>query len=67
MDEVLIEIIQNELKNQKIKTKRKENTLTLITQDDVFDKDKYYYILGLNQNIIPKISSDNLDNKKMSI
>ena len=58
VDEVLIEIIENELKNQKIKNKKREKGIKIITPDEVFDKDKYYYILGLNQNIIPKIHKD---------
>jgi len=57
-DEVLIEIIQNELKKQKIKTKKLENSIKIITPDEVFEKSKHYYILGLNQNIIPKIHKD---------
>ena len=59
IDKIYIEIITNELKNTKIKTKEIEGALKVINIDEIYDKNKYYYILGFNQNIIPKIYEEN--------
>ena len=55
IDKTYIEIIENELKQTKIKTKEITGALKVINVDEIYDKNKYYYILGFNQNIIPKI------------
>lgn len=57
-DKTYIEIIENELKQTKIKTKEIKGALKVITIDEIYDKNKYYYILGFNQNIIPKIHEE---------
>ena len=58
VDETYIQIIENELKDKKLKSPKRENVLKIISTDEIYDKNKYYYILGLNQNIIPKIHKD---------
>ena len=58
VDKTYIEIIENELKQTKIKTKKIQGALKVISIDEIYDKDKYYYILGFNQNIIPKIHEE---------
>ena len=58
-DKTYIEIIENELKRTKIKTKEVEGALKVINIDEIYDKTKHYYILGFNQNIIPKIHEEN--------
>ncbi|MBR3230048.1 MAG: PD-(D/E)XK nuclease family protein [Bacilli bacterium] len=55
IDSTYIEIIETELKQTKIKTKEIKGALKVINIDEIYDKNKYYYILGFNQNIMPKI------------
>ena len=59
IDKTYIEIIENELKQTNIKTKEIEGALKVINIDEIYEKNKYYYILGFNQNIIPKIHEEN--------
>ena len=59
IDDKFIEIIKNELKKTKIKTKKIENAVKVIKIDQIYDKRKYYYMLGFNQNLIPKIYEEN--------
>ena len=59
IDSTYIEIIETELKQTKIKTKEIKGALKVINVDEIYDKNKYYYILGFNQNIIPKIYEEN--------
>ena len=58
IDKTYIEIIENELKSTKIKTKDIKGALKVINIEEIFDKTKHYYILGFNQNIIPKIHEE---------
>ena len=58
IDKTYIEIIENELKQTNIKEIEIEGALKVINIDKIYDKNKYYYILGFNQNIIPKIHED---------
>lgn len=58
IDKTYIEIIENELKGTKIKTKDIKGALKVINIEEIFDKTKHYYILGFNQNIIPKIHEE---------
>ena len=60
VDDTFIEIIENEIKKVKIKTNKKTNAVNVINIDEVYDKTKYYFILGLNQNVLPKLHSDNM-------
>lgn len=55
IDDKYIEIIENELKKQSVKSKNYKNAIKIITPEEIESKEKYYYILGLNQNLIPKI------------
>lgn len=58
IDNISIEIIKNTLKETTIKTNTLKNAINIITLDQVVE-DKYYYLLGFNQGIIPKIYQDN--------
>lgn len=58
IDETSIEIIINKLKTLKQKQKIVKNAVQIIDIDQINDKTKHYYILGLNQGIIPKIHKD---------
>ncbi len=58
IDDIYIDIIENELKKINIKTKKYTNTLKVIDVDQIFSKEIHYHVLGLNQNIIPKIYSE---------
>ena len=58
VDDAYIEIIENELKKTKIKKSKNTNSLKVISPEEIFSKDIHYYILGLNQNIIPKIHNE---------
>ncbi len=58
IDNTFIEIIESEIKKIKLKTNNIEGALKVINFKDIYDKNKYYYILGLNQNLIPKIHEE---------
>ena len=58
IDNTFIELLENILKNTNKKKNKLENAIEVINYDEIHDKSKYYYILGLNQNIIPKIYTD---------
>ena len=55
IDSTFTEILENEFKNKKIKTKKIEGGLKVIKPNEIYDKENHYYILGFNQNLIPKI------------
>ena len=54
VDDVFIDILKNEFKKAKI-SKQYEGYLRVINIDDIYDSSKYYYILGFNQNVIPRV------------
>lgn len=58
IDDTYIEIIENEIKNIKKTNKKNTNSLKVISPEEIFSKEKHYYILGLNQNIMPKIHNE---------
>lgn len=58
VDNTFIEIIENEIKKLKKKKNESEDALRVINLNEIYDKDKYYYILGINQNVIPKIHEE---------
>ena len=58
VDETIIEIIENEMKKTKIKKEEVEGALKVIKIEEIYDKDKNYYILGLNQNIVPRLHEE---------
>ena len=58
IDSTFIEIAENEIKKAKFKKEGIKDAIKVIKFDEIYDKDKYYYILGLNQNLIPKIHEE---------
>lgn len=58
IDDTYLEIITSEIKNAKLDSEEIEGALKVINYNEIYDKSKHYYILGLNQNVIPKIYSD---------
>lgn len=54
-DDKYIEIIENELKKAVLKQKIVKNTIKIISPEEIGSRTKHYYILGFNQNSIPKI------------
>ena len=68
IDKTLIEIIESELKTVKIKPTQTKNIIKIIKPQEIESKEKYYYILGFNQNQIPKIyEEDGLVNDEIKI
>ena len=58
IDKIAIEIIENNLKNVSIENTIIKNAVKIIDINEITDKTKHYYILGLNQTIIPHIYKD---------
>lgn len=58
VDDIYIEILKDKLKNKTLKENKLKNSIEIIKYEEVYDKKSHYYILGLNQNFIPKIHSD---------
>jgi ATP-dependent helicase/DNAse subunit B len=59
IDDTYINIIKEEIKNAKVPVKKFTNAINITSLDTVtFEEDKYYYILGFNQGMIPRIYHD---------
>lgn len=58
VDDTYIEILENKLKETSQKNQYKEGAIDVIPFEDIHSKNNFYFILGFNQNIIPKIFSD---------
>ena len=58
IDKIAIEIIENNLKNVSIENTIIKNAVKIIDINEITGKTKHYYILGLNQTIIPHIYKD---------
>ena len=58
IDKIAIEIIENNLKNVSIENTIIKNAVKIIDIGEITDKTKHYYVLGLNQTIIPHIYKD---------
>ena len=58
VDETYLTIIKEKLKNLTIPAKKYDNAVNVISLNEINDKDKIYYILGFNQELIPKIYKD---------
>lgn len=58
IDETYLTIIKEKLKNLTIPAKKYDNAVNVISLNEINDKDKIYYILGFNQELIPKIYKD---------
>ena len=58
LDDIYINIIENELKRVRITNKILDNAINCIDINDMYLKDKYYYILNFNQGVLPRIFKD---------
>ena len=58
LDDIYLDIIISEIKRIKIDNDIYSNAINVIGIDDIYLKDKYYYILNFNQGIVPKIFHD---------
>lgn len=56
-DNTIIYLIEQELKNKCIDTKKIKDAVSIVTLDEINDDD-YYFILGFNQGVLPKIYKD---------
>ena len=57
VDYTFIEIITNELKKASIKNDEFKNAINIVSFDEIEDE-KYYYLLGFNQDNYPRIYKD---------
>lgn len=57
IDDTLIEIIESELKNTYIVDKNYESAINIVDIEDIEDT-KYYFVMGFNEGILPKIYKD---------
>ena len=58
IDNISLEIIENTLKNISKEKNEIKNVVKIININEITDYEKHYYILGLNQGIIPHIYKD---------
>ena len=58
VDETYLTIIKEKLKNLTIPAKKYDNAVNVISLNEINEKNKTYYILGFNQELIPKIYKD---------
>ena len=58
LDETYLTIIKEELKQLTIPSEKRDNAINVISLGEITEEDKIYYILGFNQEIIPKIYKD---------
>ena len=58
IDNITIEIIKNKLKTISADQPEIKNAVQIIDLNQIIDLDKHYYIVGLNQGIIPHIYKD---------
>ncbi len=58
VDEYFIELLKGEFKSTYISDDLLIDAVNVIDIDDIFENDKYYYILNFNQGVIPKIFHD---------
>lgn len=70
VDDIAIEIITNKLGNISLEKNEVKNAVQIINLNQIIDPNKYYYIAGLNQGIIPHIYKDDeliIDKEKKSL
>lgn len=58
IDDTIIYCIECELKKSTLKETKYKDSIKVIDINEMFDKDKYYFILGFNQGILPKVYKD---------
>lgn len=71
VDDVYIDIIKEELKQKNIEGIKLNNAISVINFDDI-GGDGYYYVLGFNQGVYPRLYHDDdlikdLDKKRLGI
>jgi len=57
IDDVVIDCIENTLKKTFIECNRIKNAVNIVDIDEICD-DNYYFVMGLNQGILPRIHKD---------
>ena len=70
IDDIAIEIIINKLENISLEKNEVKNAVQIINLNQITNPNKYYYIAGLNQGIIPHIYKDDeliTDKEKKSL
>ena len=70
IDDIAIEIITAKMQNITVENNEIKNSVQIININEITDKTKHYYILGLNQGIIPHIYKDDdiiTDKEKASL
>ena len=58
IDDIAIEIITSKLQNISLKKEKVKNAVQIINLNQITDPTKHYYIVGMNQGIIPHIYKD---------
>lgn len=58
IDDTIVYLIKEEIKNKKIKNKKLSNAINVTGIRNMTDSDKYYFILGFNEGILPKVYKD---------
>jgi len=58
VDEIIIDCIENEIKNNPLITKKYKKGIKIIDIGQINNDESYYFILGFNETIIPKIYKD---------
>lgn len=58
VDDEYIEILENKLKEINKKIEYIEGAIDVLSFEKIHSKNYYYYILGFNQNVIPKVFTD---------
>jgi len=58
IDDTIIYSIECELKESTLKETKYKDSIKIIDINQMFDKDKHYFILGFNQGILPKVYKD---------
>lgn len=57
LDNTIIYLIEQELKNSIIKRPKKKNAVSIANFDEI-NTDNYYFIIGFNQGVLPKVYKD---------
>lgn len=69
LDDIIIYLIEQELKSTCIKPKKVKNAVSIATLEEI-NGEGYYFILGFNQGVLPKVYKDEdylSDTKKKSL
>lgn len=58
LDDITIYCIEQELKTKKISSIKLKNAINIISIDEINNENNYYFILGCNQGILPRVHKD---------